>query len=388
MTGATMETYDTIVVGVGGMGSAAVYHLAKRGQRVLGLEQYDIPHQMGSSHGISRIIRLAYYEDPSYVPLLYRAYELWWALERTVQERLLHITGALNIGSEGSEVFTGALKSVREHNLAHQILDAEAVRKRFPGYGLEAPLMALHEPQAGLLAAERCIVAHVNAALAQGADVRGHEAVLDWESGGGGVEVRTDRGVYQADRLVLTAGAWTHRLLTRYRGVLQPERQVLIWMQPRVPSAFRMNAFPVFILDVEEGHFYGLPIYGIPGFKIGRFHHLEQAVDDPGIMDRGFHPEDEALLRALVRRYFPDGEGPVLSTATCMFTNSPDGHFVIDCHPDDPHVVFAGGFSGHGFKFCPVVGEILADLAQEGFTRHDISLFRAGRPAVASLEVK
>ena len=382
-----MQTYDTIVVGVGGMGSAAVYHLAKRGQRVLGLEQYDIPHQLGSSHGISRIIRLAYYEDPSYVPLLYRAYELWWALERTVQERLLHITGALNIGSETSEVFAGALKSARQHSLAHEILQAGAVRQRFPGYGLQTPLMALYEPQAGLLAAERCIVAHVNAALGHGADVRGHEAVLAWESGDGGVQVRTNRGEYRAERLVLTAGAWTHRLLTRYKGVLQPERQVLVWMQPRVPSAFQMNVFPVFILDVEEGHFYGMPTYGIPGFKIGRFHHLEQAVDDPAAMDRGFHADDERLLRGLVRRYFPNGEGPVLSTATCMFTNSPDGHFVIDFHPDDSRVVFAGGFTGHGFKFASVVGEILADLAQEGSTRHDISLFNAARPAVSAREI-
>ena len=318
-----MQTYDTIVVGVGGMGSAAVYHLARRGQRVLGLEQYDIPHQLGSSHGVSRIIRLAYYENPSYVPLLYRAYELWWALERTVQERLLHVTGALNIGSDSSEVFTGALASVRQHNLAHEILDADAVRRRFPGYGLQAPLMALYEPQAGLLAAERCIVAHVTAALAEGADVRGHEAVLGWESANGGVQVRTDRGVYRAGRLVLTAGAWTHRLLARYKGVLQPERQVLVWMQPRVPSAFRMDVFPVFILDVEEGHFYGMPTYGIPGFKIGRFHHLEQRVDDPAAVDRGFHPEDEELLRGLVRRYLPDGDGPVLSTATCHIHQFP-----------------------------------------------------------------
>ena len=381
-----MQTYDAIVVGVGGMGSAAVYHLAKRGQRVLGLEQYDIPHQQGSSHGVSRIIRLAYYEHPSYVPLLHRAYELWWALERTVQERLLHVTGALNIGAETSEVFAGALESVQAHNLAHEILAPEAVRRRFPGYGLQAPLMALYEPQGGLLAAERCIVAHVSAALQHGAEVHGRETVEGWETGDGGVRVRTNRGVYQAERLVLTAGAWTHRLLTRYHGVLQPERQVLIWMQPRVPSAFQMDAFPVFILDVEEGHYYGMPTYGIPGFKIGRFHHLEQPVDDPAAMDRGFHPEDEALLRGLVQRYFPDGDGPILSTATCMFTNSPDGHFVIDFHPDDPRVVFAGGFSGHGFKFCSVIGEILADLAADGATRHDISLFSAARLAPSVVE--
>ena len=246
--------------------------------------------------------------------------------------------------------------------------------------------MALYEPQAGLLAAERCIVAHVTAALQCGAEVHGHETVVNWETGDAGVRVRTNRGVYQAERLVLTAGAWTHRLLTRYHGVLQPERQVLIWMQPRVPSAFQMDVFPVFILDVEEGHFYGMPTYGIPGFKIGRFHHLEQLVDDPATVDRGFHPEDEALLRGLVQRYFPDGDGPILSTATCMFTNSPDAHFVIDAHPDDPRVVFAGGFSGHGYKFCSVIGEILADLAEDGATRHDISLFNTARLAPSAIE--
>lgn len=374
-----MEAYDVIVVGVGGMGSATVAHLARRGLRVLGLEQYDIPHDRGSSHGLSRIIRLAYFEHPAYVPLLHRAYELWWGLERDVQERLLLMTGSLDIGAVDSTVFGGALKAAQLHHLVHEVLEPAGLRRRFPGYGLHPPLLGLYQPQGGLLAAERCLVAHVNVALHHGAHIHGREALQGWDSQGDSIVVRTARGMYRAQRLVLTAGAWTHRLVAQYRGTLQPERQVVIWMQPRLPAHFQVGAFPVFNMAVEEGTFYGLPIYSIPGFKVARWHHLEQAIDDPAGMDRDCHAADEAILRAFVRRYFPDGDGPTLSMHTCLFTNTPDAHFVIDAHPDCPNVFIAGGFSGHGFKFCSVVGEILADLAQDGSTRHDISLFRATR---------
>ncbi|MBM3222280.1 MAG: N-methyl-L-tryptophan oxidase [Candidatus Tectomicrobia bacterium] len=374
-----METYDVIVVGVGGMGSAAVYHLARRGVRVLGLEQYDIPHNQGSSHGLSRIIRLAYFEHPSYVPLLQRAYALWWALEHEVQERLLLVTGSLDIGTADSPILRGAVQAAQLHHLVHEVLEPAAIRRRFPGYGLHEPLLGLYQPQGGLLVAERCIVAHVQAALNHGAVIHGREAMTGWESDGVDLVLHTSRGVYRTRRLVLTAGAWTHRLVAAYRDMLQPERQVLIWMQPRVPAHFQPAMFPVFNMAVEEGTFYGLPIYGSPGFKFGRWHHLEQAVDDPTSMDRACHPEDEAVLRAFARRYFPDGDGPTLSMQTCLFTNTPDTHFVIDAHPAYPNVFIAGGFSGHGFKFCSVVGEILADLAQEGSTSHDIALFQAAR---------
>jgi len=303
-----VEAYDVIVVGVGGMGSATVAHLARRGVRVLGLEQYDIPHDRGSSHGLSRIIRLAYFEHPAYVPLLHRAYELWWGLERDVQERLLTITGSLDIGTVASTVFGGALQAAQLHHLVHEVLEPAGLRRRFPGYGLHTPLLGLYQPQGGLLAAERCLVAHVNVALHHGAHIHGRETLQGWESQGDGIVVRTSRGTYRTQRLVLTAGAWTHQLVAQYRGTLQPERQVVIWMQPRVPAHFQVGAFPVFNMAVEEGTFYGLPIYSIPGLKLARWHHLEQAIDDPAGMDRDCHPADEAILRTFVRRYFPDGE--------------------------------------------------------------------------------
>jgi monomeric sarcosine oxidase len=263
-----VEAYDVIVVGVGGMGSATVAHLARRGVRVLGLEQYDIPHERGSSHGLSRIIRLAYFEHPAYVPLLHRAYELWWALEREVQEQLLIITGSLDIGSADSTVFGGALKAAQLHHLVHEVLGARGASPTLSGYGLQAPLLGLYQPQGGLLAAERCLVAHVNTALRHGAHIHGREALQGWEIRGDSLVVRTSRGTYQAQRLVLTAGAWTHRLVTQYTGTLQPERQVMIWMQPRVPAHFQIGAFPVFNMAVEEGTFYGFPSIVSPASSV------------------------------------------------------------------------------------------------------------------------
>ncbi|MEX0865504.1 MAG: N-methyl-L-tryptophan oxidase [Acidimicrobiia bacterium] len=373
--------YDAIVVGVGGMGSAAAHHLAARGRRVLGLERYDIPHTMGSSHGINRIIRMAYFEDSSYVPLLRRAYELWRELELASGERLLVITGGVDAAPEDHPVFTGSLRSCLEHDLEHQVLTGKEVNTRFPGYHLPNDHMAVFQPDGGYVMSERCIVAHVTLAQAHGADVRAREQVVGWEPEGGGVIVVTDRGRYTADRLVVTAGAWSMGLLGRLTGRLVPERQVLAWFQPIRPELYRPDRFPIFNLEVEAGHFYGFPVETIPGFKVGLYHHLREAVD-PDRMDREPGPADEAPLREFTSTYFPNAAGPTMTLKTCLFTNSPDEHFIVDLHPEHPQVAVAVGFSGHGFKFSSVVGEILADLAIEGTTRHDIDLLRWGRPTI------
>lgn len=371
--------FDAIVVGVGGMGSAATYYLARRGKRVLGLERFGIPHSMGSSHGHTRIIRLAYYEDPSYVLLLRRAYELWREIQQTAGERLLHITGSVDAGPEESWVFKGSWESARLHDLPHEVLTGSELRRRYPGYHLPAQHLALVQPEGGFLAPERCIVSYVVAAQALGAEVHGHERVLEWEPlGQGGVRVTTSRDTYEADRLVVTAGAWDGELLDVLDGVAVPERQVLAWLQPTRPEHFRPANFPVFNLLVDEGRFYGFPVHGVPGFKFGKYHHLEENVD-PEEMDREIHPRDERLLREFAERYFPEGCGPTMDLQACMFTNTQDNHFVIDVHPEYPQVSFASPCSGHGFKFASVVGEIMADLADNGITRHDISLFRLER---------
>jgi sarcosine oxidase len=375
---AAVPHYDVIVVGVGGMGSATVYQLAKRGRRVLGLERFDIPNDQGSSHGITRIIRLAYYEHPSYVPLLRRAYELWRELEKTVGEQILHVTGSLDAGPPGSQVFEGSRRSCEEHGLPYAVLTSAELTRRFPGYRLPSETVAILQPEGGFLLPERCIVDHVLAAQALGAEVHGRERVLGWQPRAAGVQVTTDRGVYEADRLVITAGAWASELLDNLAGLAIPERQVLAWLQPRRPELFTPDRFPVFNLVVPEGRYYGFPVFGVPGFKLGKYHHLSEAVD-PEKLDRECYPSDEAILRELAERYFPDGAGPTMALKVCMFTNSPDEHFVVDRHPTYPQVSFAAGFSGHGFKFCSVIGEIMADLAEAGATRHDIALFRRSR---------
>ena len=373
-----MRRYDAVVIGVGGMGSAAVYQLARRGLRTLGLEQFDIPHDRGSSHGTNRIIRLAYWEHPSYVPLLRRAYALWRELEHLAGERLLIVTGSIDAGPEGCRTVAGSLLSCELHHLPHETWTAAELHRRHPGYRLSSDMAAVYQPDGGFVLSERAIVAYVLASQALGAEVHAREPVLRWEPDGDGIRVHTSRGAYAADRLVITAGPWAADVVPVLARAAVPERQVLLWAQPLRPEYFRLGAFPVFNMEAPEGRFYGFPIYGVPGFKIGKYHHRGERTA-AGAVDREIHPEDEAVLREGIHRYFPDADGPVMAMKTCLFTNSPDEHFILDRLPDRPNVGVAAGFSGHGFKFCSVVGEIMADLVLDGTSRFDLSLFGIGR---------
>ncbi len=373
-----MDHFDAIVAGMGGMGSATAYQLARRGLRVLGLEKHNLLHDQGSSHGLTRIIRLAYYEHPSYVPLLFRAYELWRQLENLTGERILFVTGGIDAGAEDGRIVQGSLAACREHSLRHEVLDAGQLRERFPGVCLPKGMVSVYSPDSGFVLSERAIGLYTRLALELGAEVHGREAVTGWEVRPDSVRVRTETSTYSAGRLIVSAGAWTAKLLPSLSKVLQPERQVLIWTRPLRPELFQLGAFPIFNLQSPEGQFYGFPLHDFPGFKIGRYHHRDEKVD-PDAMDRDCHPEDEAVLREGIARYFPDANGPTLALKTCLFTNTPDEHFILDAHPESDRVFIAAGFSGHGFKFCSVVGEIMAELAATGATRHNLDLFRISR---------
>jgi sarcosine oxidase len=376
--------FDVIVVGVGGMGSAAAWQLARRGRRVLGIERFDIPHAMGSSHGVTRIIRLPYYEDPRYVPLLRRAYELWHEIETAAGERLLVTTGSIDASPEDGELFQGALASAREHQLAHEVLTGAQVSDRFPAYRLPATHRAIYQPDGGFITSERAIVAHVRAAQSAGAEIHARERVIEWAPHGSeSVSVITDQGRYRAQHLVLAAGAWIGELAAPLKQVAIPERQVLAWLQPRRPEWFEPSRFPVFNLAVDEGRYYGLPVFEVPGFKFGRYHHRGETFSTAEQLRREPDAEDERLLRQFAARYFPEGTGPTMALRTCMFTNTVDEHFVIDRHPACPQVILASPCSGHGYKFCSVIGEILAELASgDGHTRHQIEFLRLSRPAL------
>jgi len=373
--------YDVIVLGLGGMGSAALAHLAARGQRVLGLEQFSPVHTQGSSHGGSRIIRQAYFEHPDYVPLLLRAYELWADLERRTGRTLLVKSGGLLAGYEGSEVVQGSLKSARRNGLPHEMLSAADIRRRFPMMRPRDDEMALYEPDAGVLFPEECIVAHLEAAVAAGVEARFGSKVTGWSpTAEGGVQVSTTGGKVSADRLVICAGAWLGAIARDLGLPLRVERNVMHWFEPSVPeSEFGAGRFPVYLLQRQgERVLYGFPaLPGHGGVKVAFHHSGEAALPDE--LNRQVSQTEVAEIRRALEGWLPDAAGTWRKSAACMYTNTPDEHFVIGPHPEHPQVVLAGGFSGHGYKFCSVVGEAVADLATAGSTRHPMGLFDPSR---------
>ena len=372
-------TFDHIVIGVGGMGSAAVCELARRGQRVLGLEQFEIAHANGSSHGLTRIIRLAYNEHPNYVPLLRRSYEMWRRLEADAGEELLVITGGLDLGASDSRVLTGALEACQQHDLAHEHLSTREIKSRYPAFNVPDGFEAVYQPDAGYLRPERCVTAHVAEARKMGAEIHERETVLGWEHRNETFIVKTDRATYEAPSLVVTAGPWASKLVSELGAVAKPMRQVVGWFQSSEPALFEVDRCPVFILDVEEGEYYGFPIDSrTPGFKLGRFHHLHEDLD-PDAPRREPDAVDEEVIRRALRRYFPAADGPTSLIQACMFTMTPDRHFILDQHPEMPGLTIGAGFAGHGFKFASVIGEIMADLAAGGVTDHNIEMFSLKR---------
>ncbi len=369
---------DAIVVGLGAMGSAAAYHLARRGVRVLGLDVHAPGHMLGSSHGESRIIRMAYKEHPDYVPLLRRAYQLWADLEEESGEPLLRITGGLFLGPLESGVVAGSLESARAHGLPHELLDSDEIRRHYPAFAPADGHVALYETAAGILYPERCIAAHLQGAARVGAELRHEEGVLGWEATDAGVEVTTTQGRYVADRLVLAAGAWLGGLLSSLRLPLQPERSPIFHLQPRRPELFEPDRLPIYVWEVDGGRmYYGLPHLKQPGAKVGR-HHTGEACD-PDTVNRDVTATDEADVRGFVSRYMPALNGPIASGIVCLYTNTPDEHFIVDRHPEQPHVVYASACSGHGFKFSAVIGEVLADLATDRPPNPSAAFLRAER---------
>jgi sarcosine oxidase len=363
-------TYDVIVLGAGGMGSAAAYHLARRGSRVLGLDRFGPAHALGSSHGGSRVYRQAYFEDPAYVPLLLRAWDLWHELGRDC----FVPTGGLYVGRPDRATFGGSLRAAQEWGLAHEVLGPADVARRFPTFALQPDELALYEERAGFARPERTVAAHLALAAEAGAELRFDEPALGWSAGRSGVSVRTGRATYTAGALVVAAGAWTPELLAGLGLPLVVERQVMHWVAPSGPIA-PYEAIPVFICGDGRAQVYGFPAIDGPagGVKISFFR--AGGPTTPDTVDRTVRPAEVAELRARARQVLPGLDGPAVAATVCMYTTTPDEHFVIGRHPAYDNVVVAGGFSGHGFKFVPVVGEVLADLALDGATRQPIGLF-------------
>lgn len=363
-----------VVAGLGALGGSIAYHLARGGIQVIGLDLHEPPHSHGSSHGQSRIMREAYFEHPSYVPLVRRAYEGWAALERDEGRTLLRVTGAILVGPPDGEAVAGARRSADAHGIAHRVLEAATIRREFPALRPDDRDVGLHEECAGVLDPEACISAHLNGAARAGADLHFHTPLLRWEAktGGGVVAITPTRRV-EADALVLAAGPWLPGIASE--PDLRIERQVMLWFRPRGGRAgFMPDRFPVFLWDDPEGVFYGVPDLGT-GVKAARHHGGRTAAAIDQVVD-AIEPEDVALVRRFLERHIPAAAGELTGSSVCRYTNTRDGHFILDRYPEHPDVWVASACSGHGFKSSSALGASLADELITGRRDPELAMFR------------
>lgn len=370
--------YDVAIIGLGAMGSAAAYHLARRGRRVLGLDQFTPPHTQGSSHGKTRIIREAYFEHPQYVPIVQHAYTCWERLEAESGERLFEKTGGLMIGAPDSRVVSGARTSAELHGLPYEELAAGEVRRRYPALQVAGDMIALLEPRAGMLFPERAIETHLRLATKLGATLRTSETVTSWHAGASDVTVATPGGRYTAERLIIAAGAWLPALAPELTLPLTVERVVMHWFDPRDQAArFVPDRLPIFMVEYAPGlMFYGFPAR-LEGVKVAKHHQGEQT--DPASVVRDVAPEEVDAMRSLTARFLPGLSDAWLRSCVCLYTNTPDQDFVIDAHPGHSQVLIVSACSGHGFKFSSAIGEIAADLVTESRSAFDLTPFRLSR---------
>lgn len=376
------RSFDAIVIGLGGMGSAALYHLARRGVRALGLEQFGVAHDRGSSHGETRIIRRAYFEHPNYIPLVESAFRHWHLLEAERGVALFRRTGLMLAGEENGVIISGVRRAARTHRIELDELTAREARDRFDGLLPDDGTTVLFEPGAGLLMVERCVAEHVRAAESHGAIVKTGVNVLEWRSEGHGVRVQTRDEAYFADKLMLTAGAWSGCLLRSLSLPLEVRRKVVVWFNAPDKRYDIDSGFPIFGFDTGGSFFFGFPAMGEPSIKTCD-HYGGQPVADPNELDRALHPADVDHLSRFVARFLPGVRSDVSRHSVCMYTMTPDEHFIIDRHPVSDRVVFAVGFSGHGFKFASVIGSVLADLVTSGQTQEPIDFLGAQRVGLA-----
>lgn len=381
----TRHKADVIVIGVGSMGSATCYHLAKKGYRVIGLERFGIVHDMGAHGGYTRIIRKAYFEHPDYIPLLEQAYQNWRALEAASGQKLYHPTGLLYAGPKGHTLLERVKQSASAYAIPLEEWTLTETNKRFPAFCLPPHFSILFEPDAGYLEADTAIQCHCRMAKVHGAEIVTNCQVTGWEKAGEGVAVYTSNGTYYADKLVLTAGPWSAQLIPALHSLLTVTRQVLAWITPPQPAHFTAAQFPCWLITENglPGAYYGFPCLAnasdpLLGLKIA-YHH-RGSVTKPDQVNRVVTQKDTAHLLTFMKKYIPSGYGSVRNTKTCLYSYSPDEHFIIDRLPGmEDRVSLAWGFSGHGYKFAAAVGEILSSLAIEGKTTSPIEFLRASR---------
>lgn len=373
---------DVIVLGLGAMGSATAACLAERGFRVVAFDAFTPPHTLGSSHGRTRIFRQAYFEDPGYVHLLLRARELWSKLEHDSGQLLFHTTGALMVGPASGKLVAGSALSARQFSLPHAMLSASELRRRWPAFHVDENTVALLEPAAGYLNPELCIAQMLTQAAHHGANLCDNAPVRAWHAAADTVTVTTSRETWTAGHLVIASGPWTPEVLADLHLPLRVTRQAIFWVQPGPPiDAFREDRFPIYMIEtsVAEPMLYGFPLTGPPGEGLKVAVHGSEGSCTPDSVDRAIRADDERNIRHRLATTLPSLAGPILHAETCLYSMTPDQNFILGRHPAHRQVVIAAGFSGHGFKFAPVIGELIADLIATGDDRPIPAMFAPTR---------
>lgn len=373
-----MTDFDVVIIGAGTMGTAAAYHLARRGLRLLALEQFSVVHDYGSHSGRTRIIRHAYHESPDYVPLVVRSDQLWQELEKETNQQLLIRTGALVMGPRGCRAVDGALAACEAYSLPCDILNASQIQARWSQFNVAEDWQGCFDPAAGFLLVPECLKAHANRAVSYGAEISENENVISIQNARPRIEITTDRRKIKAEKVIVTAGAWTAKLLHALHLPLQIKRKTLFWLRTENPADYSIGRFPIFLADIPDGLLYGFPIYDSPGLKIAN-HSSAGVPIDPDHVQREVQAADSIDILNFARDVLPGVSQEIIESKVCLYNLTPDEDFIIDFHPENQNILLATGFSGHGFKFAPVVGEILADLITQNQAKQSIDRFRLSR---------
>lgn len=375
-----MQSFDVIVLGLGGMGSAALYEAARRGMSVLGIEQFGLAHDRGSSHGATRIIRRAYFEHPNYVPLVDRSYELWENLERESGRKLLTRCGLLLFGPPEGPIISGVKRAAQAYPMTIEELSRHDVTRRFAGFHPNPDMVALLESDAGFLYVEDCVRTYVERARSLGAVARFETRVLDWDVSASGVLVATTERKFTAKRLIVCAGPWSGKFLSDLHLPLEVRRKVVLWLRPAGHDYDLDKDCPIFGFDTPEGLFYGFPRIDARGVKVGD-HTGGDAVATADDVARTLNPGDAERIMRFTRQFMPGLSADILEHSICLYTMTPDEHFIVDRHPRFANIAYAAGFSGHGFKFAPIVGKTLVDLIDGSVNAAPIRFSDAVKPA-------
>ena len=370
--------YDIVVLGVGGMGSATLYTLAKRGLKVCGIEQFGVAHDRGSSHGETRLIRKAYFEHPDYIPLLNRAYDLWYEVEREADEQLFVKNGLVLAGKPDSEVIKGLDFCYEKHDLPHEKLTVDEAKKRFPQFHLPEDFVVYFDPIAGFLHVEKSVEQFAKLGQKNSATLYTNEKVLNWQANQNHVSIKTGQREILTNKLIITTGAWANREMLSLGIDFDIWRKVLFWYDSPEIANYKLDGFPSFYVELDFGGFYGFPAINDMGLKIGE-HQIPGITSRPDELTRALMPNDEPVVLRFFEKVFPRFQPARTNFTVCMYTITPDFNFILDVHPEHENVIIGAGFSGHGFKFAPVIGEILADLAIDGSTSHPIDFLRLTR---------